>query len=163
MVEIKHKEFTDMVPIMFFQNSSQIIGLRIYSEGRTQILLSSPATIDILAQDQKKRVYADIKTASNTKIDHIMVSFTDHYNSISIDRLLSKTKLGKDQWYFTNFLLCKPEFSSLNYKEFAFFIKNKKTILQQVTGGNTPIPVLKRMLGYFLKFPPLKKILELQY
>ena len=72
------------------------MGLRIYREGRTQIPLSSPATIDLLAQDQNRRVHADIKTASNTRIDHIVVSFTDHYNSISIDRLLSKTKLGKD-------------------------------------------------------------------
>ena len=40
-------------------------------------------------------VYSDIKIASNTKINHIMVSFTDHYNAIFIDRLPSKLKLGK--------------------------------------------------------------------
>ena len=34
------------------------------------------------------------------------------------------------------------------------------TSLQQVTGGNTPNLVLKRMLRYFLKIPPLKKILQ---
>ena len=28
------------------------------------------------------RVYIDIKIASNAKINHIMVSFTDHYNAI---------------------------------------------------------------------------------
>ena len=33
------------------------------------------------------RVYTDIKMASNTKINHIMVSFTDHYNAIFINRL----------------------------------------------------------------------------
>ena len=27
-----------------------------------------------------------------------MVSFTDHYNTILIDRLSSKTKIGKDSW-----------------------------------------------------------------
>ena len=32
------------------------------------------------------RVYTDIKSASNTNINHIMVSFTVHYNVISIDR-----------------------------------------------------------------------------
>ena len=32
--------------------------------------------------------------------------------------------------------------------------------LQQVTGGNTPNFVLKRMLRHFLKIPPLKKILQ---
>ena len=42
------------------------------------------------------RVYTDIKMASNTKINHIMVSFTDHYNAIFIDRFPSKTKIGKD-------------------------------------------------------------------
>ena len=37
------------------------------------------------------RVYADIKIASNTKNNHIMVSFIDHYNAIFIDRFPSKT------------------------------------------------------------------------
>ena len=41
-----------------------------------------------------------------------------------------------------------------------FFIKNTKkaTTLQQVTGGEIPNLVLKRMLERFLKVPPLKKI-----
>ena len=44
-----------------------------------------------------------------------------------------------------------------------FFIKNKKKQpLQQVSGGETPNLVLKRMLELFLKVPPLKKILEVQ-
>ena len=34
------------------------------------------------------------------------------------------------------------------------------TSLQQVTAGNTPNLVLKRILRYFLKVPPLKKILQ---
>ena len=37
------------------------------------------------------------------------------------------------------------------------------TSLQQVTAGNTPnlvLLVLKRILRYFLKIPPLKKILH---
>ena len=58
------------------------------------------------------RVYTDIKITSNTKIDHVMVSFTYHYNAIFIDRFTSQTKIGKDSWYFNNSLLCKPEFSS---------------------------------------------------
>ena len=41
------------------------------------------------------RVYNDIKMVSNTKINHIMVSFTDHYDAIFIDRFPSKTKLEK--------------------------------------------------------------------
>ena len=42
------------------------------------------------------RAYIDIRTASNTKINHKMVSFTDHYNAISIDRIPSKTKIGEE-------------------------------------------------------------------
>ena len=41
------------------------------------------------------KVYADIEIANSTKMNHIMVSFTDNYNAISLDRLPSKTKTGK--------------------------------------------------------------------
>ena len=41
------------------------------------------------------RVYTDKKIANNTKINHVMVSFTDHYNAISLERLPSKVKIGK--------------------------------------------------------------------
>ena len=71
------------------------------------------------------RVYTDRKIPSNTKINHIMVSFTDHYNAIFIDKFPSKTKIGKDSWYFNKSLLCKPEFS-LSSKTFLFFIKTTK-------------------------------------
>ena len=61
------------------------------------------------------RVYTDIKIANNNKINHIMVSFTGHYNAISIDRLSSKTKIGIDSWKrFTKIiLLCKPQLQRL--------------------------------------------------
>ena len=42
------------------------------------------------------RIYTDTKIDNSTKINHIMVSFTDHYHGISLDRLPSKTKIGKD-------------------------------------------------------------------
>ena len=58
------------------------------------------------------RVYNYVKIASNTKMNHIMISFTDHYNAIFIDRFPSQTKIGKDSWYFNNSLFCKPKFSS---------------------------------------------------
>ena len=54
-----------------------------------------------------------------------MVSFTDHYNAISIDRPPSKIKIGKDSWYHNNSLLCKPEFSSAT-KTFLFLLKTQK-------------------------------------
>ena len=105
------------------------------------------------------RVYADTKIANNNKINHIMISFTDHYNAISIDRLSSKTKIGKDssKRFMKIILLCKPEFSSATKTCGTECLKTQKTTtLQQVTGGNTPNNVLKRMLRYFLRTPPLK-------
>ena len=41
-----------------------------------------------------------------------MASFADHYNAISVDRLPSKTEIGKSSWYFNNSLSYKPVFSS---------------------------------------------------
>ena len=42
------------------------------------------------------RVFIDIKIGINTKINHIMVSFTtDDYNAIRIGRFSSKAKIGK--------------------------------------------------------------------
>ena len=70
------------------------------------------------------RVYTDIKIANNIKINYIMVSFTNHYNAILMDRFPSKTKIGKDSWYFNNSLLYKPEFSLTT--GFSFFIENTK-------------------------------------
>ena len=53
MVEIKHKDFVDLVSINPGQNSSCIMGSRICEEGRTQIPPSSPTTIDALPQDRQ--------------------------------------------------------------------------------------------------------------
>ena len=52
MVEIKHKDFNDAVPIMPCQNPSWIMGSMIYGERRTQTHLSSPPMIDHLIQDE---------------------------------------------------------------------------------------------------------------
>ena len=41
-------------------------------------------------------IYTDTKITNNTKINRKMVSLTDHYNGIPIDRLSSKVKIGKD-------------------------------------------------------------------
>ena len=70
-------------------------------------------------------VYTDINIAINSKINHIMVSFADHYNAISIDRLSSKTRIGRDSRYFNNSFLCKFKFSSPT-KNLFLFIKNTK-------------------------------------
>ena len=110
-------------------------------------------------------VYTDVKIANNIKINHIMLSFNDHCNAISIDRLPSKIKIGKVSCYLNNSFLCKLEFSSAT-KTFIFLLKKQKnkktTTLQEATGGNTPNFILKGMLRYFLKIPPLKEILQFQ-
>ena len=47
--------------------------------------------------------------------------------------------------------------SSPQLQRFIFLLKTQKTAtLEQVTGGNTPNIVLKRMLRYFPKTPPLQ-------
>ena len=86
-----------------------------------------------------------------------MASLTDHYNAISIDRLSSKTKIENDSWkrFMKIIILCKP--SSPQLQGLLFLLKTRRTTtLEQVTGGNTPNIVLKRMLRHFLKNPPLK-------
>ena len=53
-------------------------------------------------------IYTDMKIANDTKIKHIIVAFTDHYNAIFIDRLPSETKIEKDSRYFNNFFYVSP-------------------------------------------------------
>ena len=92
-----------------------------------------------------------------------MVSFTEHYNGISIDRSPSKTKIGKDSWYFHKSTLCKSEFSSTT-KKFHFFIES--TINNNSSASDwweCTKSYFKKMLIYFLKTPPLKKILQFKY
>ena len=94
--------------------------------------------------------YTDIKIANNTKIHHIMVSFTGHYNAFSTThRLPSKTEIGKDSWKrFRKIILfhISPIFPQLQRHH--FLLKTQKTTtLQQVTCGNTLNIVLKTMLN----------------
>ena len=127
MVKIKHIYFIGTVPVMPCLNSLWIMGLRIYGKGRTQIPLSSPATIGPLPGIQDRQgLYWYIKYATKTKINLIMGSFTNHYNAISIDRFPSKTKIEKYSWYFNNSLLCKSGISSAT-KTFLFLLKTQKT------------------------------------
>ena len=58
------------------------------------------------------RVYTDKKIANNTKINHKMISFSDHYNALPVDRLSSKIKTGKDMWHFNDTLLQNKDFCS---------------------------------------------------
>ena len=69
-----------------------------------------------------------------------MVSFPDHYNAISIDRLPSKTKIGKDLWKrFRKIILFCVSSSSPQLQKLLLLLKTQKTTtLEQVAGGNTP-------------------------
>ena len=55
IAKIKHEDFIGDVPIIPCQNSSCIMGLRIYGEGITQVLLSLPATIGPLPRIQDRQ------------------------------------------------------------------------------------------------------------
>ena len=108
-----------------------------------------------------------------------MVPFTNHYNAIYIDRLPSKTKIGKGPWCFNNSPPQKSRFKenakilsksstsqenvTISRQNLLFFLKIQKiTTQQQVTDGKTPNLVLKRILELFLKIPLFKKISEFQ-
>ena len=110
---------------MSFQLCPVKTGSKIYGEGRTQIPEFTHYDRSSDTRSRIGRVYADTKIAGNTKINHIMVSFTGYYNAISLDRLHSKTKIGKDSWYCDNSLLWKPEFSSTT-KNLLFLLKTHK-------------------------------------
>ena len=121
------------------------------------------------------KVYTDTKIASNSENNHIMVSFTDDYNCISIDRLPSKTISKKVHVILIILFYVSPSSSPLQscFKENAkilsknsstqenitisrpnllFYLKTKKvTTFQQMTGGKIPNLVLKKMLERFLK------------
>ena len=71
------------------------------------------------------RVYTDIKMASNIKINHIVVSFTDHDMLFLLTDSPQKSKIGKNSWYFNNSPLYKPEFSLTT--DFSFFYQKHKT------------------------------------
>ena len=57
LVKIKHKDFVVAVPIMLCLNSSWVMDLQIYGEGRTQIPPSPSATIDPLPKISIDRLY----------------------------------------------------------------------------------------------------------
>ena len=55
-----------------------------------------------------------------------MISFSDHYNDLFIDRLSSKTKFGKDVWHFNSCILRNKDFCSTT-KNLLSFLKTKRS------------------------------------
>ena len=53
-----------------------------------------------------------------------MISFSDCYNALIIDRFSSKTELGKDLWYFNNSTSKNKDFCSTT-KDLISFLKTK--------------------------------------
>ena len=124
MKEIKHKNVIDVIPILPCLNSSWIMGWRICGEKRTQISEftcydRSPGT-----RSRIDRVYTDKKIV-NTKINHKTISFSNHYNTLFIDRFPSKTEIEKDLWHFNNSLLEKNDFCSTT-KNLLSILKTKR-------------------------------------
>ena len=54
-----------------------------------------------------------------------MISFSDHYNALFVDRIPSKTKIGKDLWLFNNSLLEKHDFY-LTIRNLLAMLKTKR-------------------------------------
>ena len=78
------------------------------------------------------RVYTDIKIANNTNINHKMISFSDHYNALIIERLASKTKIGKDLWHFNNSLLKNKYFCSTT-QNFISVLKTRRNTYSSIS------------------------------
>ena len=77
----------------------------------------------------------------------------------------SPQKLKLQIFHGTLIILFYVSPSSPQLQGLFFSIKKKQkktTTLHQVAGGNTLNLVLKRILIYFLKIPPLKKILQFE-
>ena len=108
-------------------------------------------------------VYTDIEIANNAKINHIMVSFTDHYDGISIDRLPWKIKIGKDSCTLIIVFYLSPISPQL---QIIFFILLKTQTNNHSSASDwweyTKFCLKKRVMRYFSKIPPLKKILHCQ-
>ena len=71
-----------------------------------------------------------------------------------------KLKLEKIHDTLMILFYVSPSSPQLSRLFFLLLKTQKTTSLQQLTGGNTPNLILKRMLRYFLKIPPPKKILK---
>ena len=128
MVKTKDKDFTDVVPIIPGQISSRIMGSRIYGNEEPRFLWINHYDRFSVTGFRIDRLYTDKKIANNTKINHLMVYLTDHYTAISLGRLQSEIKIGKDWWYFNYSLLCKPVFYSAT-ENLLFLFKNTKNNL----------------------------------
>ena len=156
----KHKDLIAVIPIMPCQNPLWIMG-----SGEGENLDSSEFTYYNRfsgTRSRIERVYTDIKIANNTKINHIMVSFTDHNNAISLGSL-QKLKLEKIHGTLIIFFYVNPSSPQLQRICCFFLIKTqKKTHSSASDWWQYKNSCFKRMLGHFLKIPPLKKILEFE-
>ena len=75
--------------------------VKINQKGFVTRCYSNYALPKLIVDNGLEDVHTDIKIGNNTKISDIMVSFTDHYNAIYVDRhkiiiFLSKNKIAKD-------------------------------------------------------------------
>ena len=91
-----------------------------------------------------------MKIASNTKINHIMVPFTNHYNAIFTDRFPSNIKLEKIDGTLITLFYVNQSPSQLQRR--FFFIKNTKNNHSLASDWwETLNLVLKKMLELFFE------------
>ena len=62
-----------------------------------------------------------------------MISFSDHYNDLFIDRLSSKTQFGKDLWHFNSRIQKNKDFCSTT-KNLLSFLRTKRSKYSSIIG-----------------------------
>ena len=92
-----------------------------------------------------------------------MISLSDHYNALHIDRLSSKIKIGKDLWHFNSSLLKKKDFCSTTINMLSILGVRKKSYSSQLNGENTLNIKSKIIPDYLLKILQNRKTSEFLY
>ena len=108
MVEIKHKELID---VQLLSNCS-LLKLIADNELGNLWRRENPDSPKFIRYGRSSGTISRIYWVYN-KINHIMVCFTNHYNTISIDRLPSKTKIGKTRGTLLIFFYEDPSSAQL--------------------------------------------------
>ena len=88
-----------------------------------------------------------------------MISFSDHYNALLIERLSSKTKTGKDLWLFNNTLLQNKDFVS-SISNLLSSLKRKQGNFSSVSDWWEYTKIKIKLPEDFPKILPLRKTLE---
>ena len=89
-------------------------------------------------------------------------NISDNFNAISIDRFSSKTKIGKNSWYFSNSFLCKSDLSSPTKGLFSSLKSQKNNSSSTSDWWEYTKSLLKKFLEIFLTFHNTREHQNLQ-